>query len=84
LGSIHGWAAQRKIDHVVWTDLDSNFEKKSLVKKPFTVTAATDQLQMLDGKGKAAAAGYVWRGPEFVRTPLRDAPESAPWFARLH
>jgi hypothetical protein len=80
LESVKAWAARRKIDHVVWTDLGSNFQEKSLVKKPFAVSSAMEHLQLLDSKGKAAAAEYVWRAPDFVRTPVRDALESSPWF----
>jgi hypothetical protein len=71
-----------EFNHVVWTDSNSNFAEKSLVKTAFTVPGAIKHLQKLDGKGKSAAAEYVWRAPEYVRTPPRDALESAPWFAK--
>jgi hypothetical protein len=82
LKCISEWAARKRIDHVVWTDLGSNFEQKSLVRKGYCVPAAIEHLQILDGKGKAAASEYVWRAPKFVRTPSRDALESHPWFSK--
>jgi hypothetical protein len=71
--SIQSWASKRKIDVVIWTDLASNFQKKSKCKKPFSIEAALCHIQALDSEGKAKAAEYVWRAPEFVKTPLREA-----------
>jgi hypothetical protein len=75
------WARERGIDVVVWADLPSNFADK--VKKPFSVQEAIDYLKRLPAPAKAKAAEYIWRAPEFVRTPLRRAVEREPWFHEL-
>ena len=51
------------------------------VRKDFTVKAAIEHLQGLPPEGKALAATYVWRAPSFIRTELRVALETEPWFA---
>ena len=82
LKDIQNWVLERKIDVVIWTDLASNFLEKSKFKKPFSIEAALCHIQNLDNKGKAKAAEYVWRSPEFIDTPLRKALQSKPWFQR--
>ncbi len=83
LESVSNWMAEKQIDVVIWTDLASNFQKKSRSKKPFSIEAAISHIQFLDPEGKYKAAEYVWRAPEFIRTPLREALESLPWFQEL-
>jgi hypothetical protein len=83
LRTIERWALEKKIDAVIWTDLRSNFEKKSRVKKPFSVPNAISHLQALDAVGKAKAAEYIWRAPDFIETPLREALQSQPWFPKI-
>lgn len=75
------WAARRKLDVVIWTALESNFE--SNVMKPFTVQEAVAYLKKLPAPAKVKAAEYIWRAPEFVRTPLRMAVEKEPWFLEV-
>lgn len=82
LASIRTWAAKKKMDVVIWTDLESNFKDKSRNRKPFSVESALSHIQALDAKGKAKAAEYVWRAREFIDTPLRKALQSQPWFPR--
>lgn len=65
------WAAENHVDVVVWTGLPSNFATK--VKEPFSVDAAIAYLKSLPPEGKVKAAEYIWRAPEFVRTPISDA-----------
>lgn len=77
--TIEPWAKKKKLDVVVWTGLQSNFE--SITKKPFSIPEALAHLKELAADGKATAAEYVWRAPKFVRTPLRSALEVEPWFA---
>jgi hypothetical protein len=77
--SIPPWADQRGIDVVVWTGLPSDFEEK--VKRPFSIENVIGYLQSLPADVKAGAAEYVWRAPDLVVTPLRDALQSEPWFA---
>ena len=80
--SIKTWTKQKKIDVVVWTGLPSNFQDEDQVGKAFSIPEALSYLKTLTPEGKAKAAEYVWRAPEFVRTPLRRALEVEPWFAR--
>lgn len=75
---IAAWAQARKLNVIVWTALPSNFEVE--VKKPFTVPEAIAYLQRLPAQAKVKAAEYIWRAPEFVRTPLRMAVQREPWF----
>jgi hypothetical protein len=81
LAKIRGWALPKKIDVVIWTDLESNFKGKSRNQKSFSIKSALSHIQALDPEGKAKAAEYVWRAPKFVDTPLRKALQSQPWFS---
>ena len=72
------WLAAKKIDAVVWTGLPSNFESKT--GKKFAVKDALTYLAGLPPEGKALAAEYIWRAPDFIEMPLRTAVEVAPWF----
>jgi len=74
------WARKRNLDAVIWTALESNFEKK--IKKAFSVDAAVAYIKRLDTCGKAEAAEYIWRAPEFVHTCVRDALQREPWFSK--
>lgn len=82
LKSIRAWASEKKIDIVIWTDLQSNFQDKSKGQKPFSIEAALSHIQALDAEGKAKVAEYVWRAPEFIDTPLREVLQSQPWFPK--
>lgn len=76
--AIAAWARVKEIDVVIWTDLPSNFEQK--VKQPFSIDSALSYVKALTSEGKARAAEYIWRAPDFVQTPLRKALEQTPWF----
>lgn len=78
--AIRRWAEEKTFDVVIWTALLSNFKKRT--GKRFSVEEAISHLQGLDPIGKTKAAEYVWRAPTFVRTPLRQALETLPWFPR--
>lgn len=78
--TVKEWAHAKKIDVVIWTDLESNFSIKSSDKKPFSVVNAVEHLQRLPPEAKANAAEYIWRSPPLVDTPLRRAVETEPWF----
>jgi hypothetical protein len=82
LKTIQDWASEKKIDVVIWTDLESNFQKESKCGKSFSIETALCHIQALDGEGKAMAAEYVWRSPTFVRTPLREVLQAQPWFQK--
>lgn len=72
------WARSNQLEAVVWTALTSNFERKR--KEPFSVTAVVAYVKTLNPEGKAKAAEYIWRAPDFVRTPVRSAIQVEPWF----
>lgn len=74
---IRKWAIAKNFDVVIWTNLPSNFNTEK--GKPF-VKAAIEHIQCLTKEGKSKAAEYVWRAPDLVKTPLRDALQSEPWF----
>ena len=71
VGVIRAWAVDRGLDGVVWTDLRSNFEKRT--GKPFSVAAAMRYLKALQGDSRAEAFEYIRRAPAFVQTRLRTA-----------
>lgn len=73
------WARLKKLDVVVWTALKSNFMGKT--NQPFSVEAVVSYLKTLTPEGKAKAAEYVWRAPDFVKTPVRSALQREPWFS---
>ena len=77
--TIKAWAVERHLGAVIWTALESNFEKKKGTS--FSVLAAVEHIKKLDPCGKAKAAEYIWRAPAFVKTPLRDALQQEPWFS---
>lgn len=81
LGAIRSWGAGKKFDAVVWTDLPANFGEKSIPRAPFSIPAALAHLQMCSPEAKSLAAEYVWRAPDFVKTPLRATLQAGPWFA---
>lgn len=82
LKTIQDWALEKKIDVVIWTDLESNFQKESKCRMPFSIKTALCHIQALDDKGKVMAAEYVWRSPTFVNTPLREVLQAQPWFQK--
>jgi hypothetical protein len=73
------WAKNRSIDVVLWTDLGGSFE--GVTNSDF-INAAVEHVQGLSTEGRAKAAEYVWRAPEFIVTPLRDALQAEPWFKK--
>jgi len=80
LQAIAAWCSIKKVDVVVWTDLESNFKLKSRCGNNFSLQNALSHIKGLKAKGKAKAAEYVWRAPDFVQTPLRRALQGHPWF----
>jgi hypothetical protein len=77
--AIANWAKQKGLDAVIWTALKSNFYEKCM--RAFSAGAAVEYVKTLDPCGKAMAAEYVWRAPEFVQTRVRDALQQEPWFS---
>jgi Protein of unknown function (DUF2971) len=76
---ISQWAKDKYIDIVLWTDLPSSFD--GVAKHDF-LKAAVNHVQRLPPEGKAMAAEYVWRAPDFVVTPLRKTLQAEPWFQK--
>lgn len=77
--SIKEWAQKTKIDVVVWAGLKNNFKEKN-ENKEFSVLEAISYLKSLPPEGKAKAAEYIFRAPDFIRTALRSSIEIEPWF----
>ena len=73
------WARLKKLDLLVWTALKGNFKEKR--RQPFSVNAAVSYLKTLKPEAKVKAAEYVWRAPDFVKTPVRSALQREPWFS---
>ena len=76
--NVSNWAREKRLDVVVWTDLASNFAEKT--NRSFSIEAAVSYLGNLSREGKAKAAEYVLRAPDFVKTPLRTMLEQEKWF----
>jgi hypothetical protein len=74
---IRVWASTRGLDGVVWTDLPSNFME--IAGQPFSVAAGIAYLQSLNSDSRARAMEYIWRAPDRVRTPLREAFAQTSW-----
>ena len=77
--AIATWAITKNLEAVIWTALESNFQEKT--RQPFSVGAAVSHLKTLTPEGKVKAAEYIWRAPEFVKTPVRIALQKEPWFS---
>jgi hypothetical protein len=73
---IIAWARAKHLEAVIWTALSSNFQEKT--KQPFSIDAALSYLKKLTPAGKAKAAEYIWRAPDFVKTSLRSAVQREP------
>lgn len=78
LRAIREWAIERKFDAVVWTDLENNFEAQ--VGEAFTVEAALEYVETLDGEARTHAVEYLRRLPATVTTPLRSAATGQAWY----
>ena len=44
--------------------------------------AVLSHMKTLTPEGKVKAAEYIWRAPEFVKTPVRTALQKEPWFLK--
>jgi hypothetical protein len=80
--TIVSWARKKQLDIVVWTDLQSNFYNRKGV--PFSLQASITYIQTLSPEAKVKAAEYIWRAPDFVKTPLRITLQQEPWFKKLN
>jgi len=77
---ILAWARFKELDGVIWTALKSNFNEKA--NQPFSTEAAVSYIKTLTPEAKAKAAEYIWRAPDFVKTPLRSMLQAEPWFPK--
>jgi len=80
---IRDWATEKNLLAVVWTDLPSNFSKKSKTSDGrsarFSLDAAVEHLDLLDEKTRQKAKEYIRKAPEYVKTPLRDLLQDEGW-----
>lgn len=81
--TIKQWADQTDFDAVIWTGLPNNFRELSDEGDHFSHASAIAHVQSLCAEGKWKSAEYIFRSPEFIRTPLRTELESLDWFAQL-
>lgn len=72
--TIADWALHAGYDAVIWTALDSHFERQT--REPFSVNAAMRYLEGIeqsDPEAFARALEYIRRAPAATQTPVRDA-----------
>tara|TARA_R110000751_G_scaffold32243_1_gene81232 strand:+ start:1489 stop:2052 length:564 start_codon:yes stop_codon:yes gene_type:complete len=66
---IKDWAKLKKLDAVIWTDLESNFQK--IIKSEFSTESGLEYINNLDKKTKEKAIEYINNAPEQTITDLR-------------
>lgn len=66
---IKNWAKLKKLDAVIWTDLESNFQK--IIKSEFSTESGLEYINNLDKKTKEKAIEYINNAPEQTITDLR-------------
>jgi hypothetical protein len=72
--TIADWAQHAGYDAVIWTALDSHFERQT--REPFSVNAAMrflEGLEQNDTEAFARALHYIRNAPAATQTPVRDA-----------
>ncbi|MEM2969955.1 MAG: hypothetical protein QXR63_03350 [Candidatus Bathyarchaeia archaeon] len=67
---IQQWAAKKKLDAVIWTDLCSNFKEKT--GKEFNEENVIKYLKTLDSEALCKAKEYVSKAPEQIKTQIRN------------
>jgi diadenosine tetraphosphate (Ap4A) HIT family hydrolase len=70
---IEAWAKEKKLDAVVWTDLEPNFKDKQKIE--LTPESATAYLRKLDDKSRKKAEIYVRNTPLQIDTKIRETLE---------
>lgn len=78
VATIKIWAKQKRLQVVVWTDLESNFKSKKSVE--FSNEAALEHLQGLDKAGRREAVKYIVKAPKQIDTQFRQWLASVDWF----
>ena len=75
VATIGAWAKSAGYDAAIWTALKSNFADWGKGGEPFSVTAALQYLEALEGEEPAKfahALAYIRAAPPEVETPVRE------------
>jgi hypothetical protein len=75
VATIGAWATAKGYDAAIWTALTSNFDEWGKGGEPFSVSAALQYLETLEGDDPtkfAAALAYIRKAPLEVETPVRE------------
>ena len=75
VATIAAWAESLGYDAAIWTALASNFDDWGKGGEPFSVSAAMQYLEALEGEDPAKfarALAYIRKAPPEVETPVRD------------
>jgi hypothetical protein len=75
VATIGAWAEAAGYDAAIWTALASNFNDWGKGGEPFSVSAALQYLETLEGEDPAKfaqALAYIRKAPPEVETPVRD------------
>jgi hypothetical protein len=75
VATIAAWAESLGYDAAIWTALTSNFDEWGKGGEPFSVSAAMQYLETLEGEDPAKfaqALAYIRKAPPEVETPVRD------------
>ena len=75
------WCVEKGLSGAVWTDLEPNFTNHT--GKRFSLPAATDYLQTLDGENLAEAYRYIQNAPQSTDTPLLRSLAENDWWQSL-
>jgi hypothetical protein len=75
VATIGAWAESLGYDAAIWTALTSNFDEWGKGGEPFSVSAALQYLETLEGEDSAKfaqALAYIRKAPPEVETPVRE------------
>jgi hypothetical protein len=75
VATIGAWTESLGYDAAIWTALASNFDAWGKGGEPFSVSAALQYLETLEGEDStkfARALAYIRKAPPEVETPVRD------------
>ena len=75
VATIGAWAESLGYDAAIWTALASNFDEWGKGGEPFSVSAALQYLETLEGEAPAKfaqALAYIRKAPPEVETPVRE------------
>src|ERR1700689_3642982 len=75
VATIGAWVESLGYDAAIWTALTSNFDEWGKGGEPFSVSAALQYLETLEGEDPAKfaqALAYIRKAPPEVETPVRE------------